>query len=668
MGKNSSKDLAIVVAGGTSEPLDDVRYFTNRSGGKFGIAIFAQLEKIGMFNPGLIIAERSISLLSRTDAEKYVSGTFRSTLDLQNELSKLVHPKLIFMSAAVSDFSPKRESGKISSVPDELTVTLKKNPKLISSMRKEYGQKCFIVGFKLLSGASREELILAAKKQIKDNRINLVVANDLALITDNKHPIIVVTPEGGTIDMTGTKDEVAQQLVAFVVKRYFTRWHQSVLLDGKSTIVGDNPIPVTSHVLAKDLLSFAQQANLLIDTNGNISTRDGDSLIVTPRGVDKSKIEISDLLIAYPDPSDNYTTIYYEGNKKPSIDTGVHNRLYQELSMISGFIHFHDALVIPTAKTTFPYPCGTVEEAEEIFNAVATLPFETISSFGKSGFCVELIDHGYLIGIADKHHQYSLVKSWEVAKREYQKHLMDIGEESFVTNGKVSLKPVFYGTSIAGVLATVTESVSSIHSFSSFYLLESSRRQGLGEQFMQILSEKKYVIGVHQNCKVKDYYIAHGWHVVEEKEEMKITILRSPHDMGHTKEAATITLYNPVTKHVLIGLRLSPPFQGKLAFPGGRRNLNETPFDCALRELKEETKIHFDHRKPTYTHEVYLGDGKEIYKVTNFMFPVLNEDKYHPVETNELRAGWREIMFVVYNSPMGIGTKSLLKFLLKVLK
>ena len=121
-------------------------------------------------------------------------------------------PDLIFMAAAVSDFSPIRQEGKISSDQDELVVRMRRNPKILASLRKICGVETFLVGFKLPSGASREKMIAAARKQLKDCRLNLVVANDLSNLEPGRHAATFVTPEGGAIDAAGTKDEVAERL------------------------------------------------------------------------------------------------------------------------------------------------------------------------------------------------------------------------------------------------------------------------------------------------------------------------------------------------------------------------------------------------------------------------------------------------------------------------
>ena len=50
---------------------------------------------------------------------------------------------------------------------------------------------------------------------------------------------------------------------------------------------------------------------------------------------------------------------------KPSIDCSVHARLYAALPELQAVLHFHGGYVAEDCATSYPYPCGTVEEAEE---------------------------------------------------------------------------------------------------------------------------------------------------------------------------------------------------------------------------------------------------------------------------------------------------------------
>jgi phosphopantothenoylcysteine synthetase/decarboxylase len=204
---------AVVTAGGTREPIDDVRVLTNLSSGRFGAAIANALRH----------ADVSVTLLasaSLTSHPEWVDPAvniqrFDSFLDLQAVLqgSCLPPPDLLFMAAAVSDYSPVPVTGKIRSTEDELVIHLRKNPKLLARLRHICGPKSLLVGFKLLSGVSTAELVDVARKQVRDNDLDLCVANDLQHLRASLHPIQLVAPVGEPQPFRGDKATVAEHLV-----------------------------------------------------------------------------------------------------------------------------------------------------------------------------------------------------------------------------------------------------------------------------------------------------------------------------------------------------------------------------------------------------------------------------------------------------------------------
>ena len=207
--------LAVVTTGGTAEPIDDVRYVTNFSTGKFGHAIAKVLADLG-YTVNLLTARSSMWL---SDHPGVTKTPFTSAKSLQDLVLQFEEPAIIMMAAAVSDYTTIPIEGKISSNQEELVIRMERTPKILPLLRNRFGPDTFIVGFKLLSGVSREELIRVAQKQLRDNNLDLVVANDLQHLKDGMHPLIVITPEGSIIDFSDTREVVAQQLAKLVHER-----------------------------------------------------------------------------------------------------------------------------------------------------------------------------------------------------------------------------------------------------------------------------------------------------------------------------------------------------------------------------------------------------------------------------------------------------------------
>lgn len=210
---------AVVTAGGTREPIDDVRVLANVSTGRFGAAIAAALADLGV---GVtLIGSRELLDSGRVDPRARPLP-FSSTQDLDAALSRRIAegpPDLLFMAAAVSDYSPVPLEGKLRSDAEELVVRLRRNPKILATLRERCGDATFLVGFKLLSGASETELTRVAREQVLRDRLDLTVANDLRQIRGGIHPVWLVPPAGEPVALTGTKVEVARRLAEEVLAR-----------------------------------------------------------------------------------------------------------------------------------------------------------------------------------------------------------------------------------------------------------------------------------------------------------------------------------------------------------------------------------------------------------------------------------------------------------------
>lgn len=214
---------AIVTAGGTREPIDDVRVVANSSRGRFGAAIANALAERGVE----VTVLGSREMLSHSDwlLPEVRAIPFGSFLDLAAllDLHLRTAPDLLFMAAAVADYSPEPAAGKIRSTGATLDLRLTKNPKLLSSLRERCGDHSFLVGFKLLSHVSATELVDVASAQCRDNRLDLTVANDLAHFTPRLHPVTLVTPDEAPVPIHATRLEVAARLVDTCLDRLDAR-------------------------------------------------------------------------------------------------------------------------------------------------------------------------------------------------------------------------------------------------------------------------------------------------------------------------------------------------------------------------------------------------------------------------------------------------------------
>ncbi len=642
------KTKILVTAGGTKVRIDDVRFIGNFSKGKFGLAIARAFASRGA-EVRVLASEDAIAREGLSQADPFAQVIpYAYYEDFRDALHRAIaeeKPDVLVMAAAVSDWlCADAQGGKIDSAAEELSLRFVRAPKLIASLRERCGVGTFIAGFKLLSGASREELMAKAHRQVRGNRLNLTVANDLGAIRDGRHPVVLVTPEGGEIPVDGTREETAAALAEFILRRNAVRWTRSIK-------GGDRP-PVPdghgSRAQAETLIRFAREANLYGGTDGNLSWRvpEKDGLLVSPRQTQKALLAPDDLVYAESDAVAR--TLTYHGARKASIDSCVQAELYRRMPGVHGFLHVHaDAgIVIPDAVTSFPYPCGALEEADEVSRALG----------GKEGaFAVELVHHGFLLGL-EREGADRLLREWHAASEAYRAHLEEIGHPEIL--GELRLRPIIVSASVAGVIAT-----HAAEGWVSCFLLPEHRKSGHGERVIEALDRRGLTVKAHDLCKVASYYVSHGWLVT--RRDGDTALLVPPSRRTDMRAAASLCIVEPAARLVLLGRRKTRTWNGMWAFPGG----SVEPSDggdllaAAWREAGEELGIARDPAsRPVMTVRtcVGTGDGGETaFRVTTFVYFTDRMPESRP--SDEMDPGLHDLDRAIGGLPMGRGTKRVLR-------
>lgn len=185
----------LVTAGGTTEAIDSVRSITNTSTGELGSLIAKNFLNMGA--NVFFVAPRSV----QHKISDYRQLTRCEVTDVQSveealkDLMTTYQFDAVIHSMAVSDYQVAEvldevgevvQANKISSQNEELTIKLKRAPKLLPQI-KELQPDTFLVGFKLLVGASKDELVQVAVDQQEKSGSDLVLANDLDHIHHQEH-------------------------------------------------------------------------------------------------------------------------------------------------------------------------------------------------------------------------------------------------------------------------------------------------------------------------------------------------------------------------------------------------------------------------------------------------------------------------------------------------
>lgn len=195
----------LVIAGATEEPVDDIRVITNRSSGETGVELAKVAYERGA-EVDLWMGRCSV------DIPSYITTKRFTTFEQLAKLAKGVKHDVVLFPAAVSDYSPEKVPGKIPSDKDRLTVTLKRNPKLIDRMKAKV-----VVGFKAQAKLDDDGLVAEARALLKRSKCDLVVANRIEQVAPGKTRVLIVTESGATDEIEGTKSQVADKVLDVVV-------------------------------------------------------------------------------------------------------------------------------------------------------------------------------------------------------------------------------------------------------------------------------------------------------------------------------------------------------------------------------------------------------------------------------------------------------------------
>ena len=159
----------VITSGGTIENIDPVRYISNYSSGKMGLALADTAKSFGA--DVVLITTKEVS-------RKYNVIKVKSALDMKEAVEKeFEKADCIIMAAAVADYRVKEiSSQKMKKTADEeITLKLVKNPDILKEISSKK-QNQLIVGF----CAESENLIENAKEKIVKKGCDYLIANDIS--------------------------------------------------------------------------------------------------------------------------------------------------------------------------------------------------------------------------------------------------------------------------------------------------------------------------------------------------------------------------------------------------------------------------------------------------------------------------------------------------------
>ncbi len=203
----------LITAGPTREPIDPVRYLSNRSSGRMGYALAqAALE-----------AGHAVTLISGPVNLPAPEGAQLVPVQSAQDMHEAVRQHLAacdaaIFSAAVADYRPVQVAAqKIKKHDDELVLRLERTPDILGATRSEFGYRGVLVGF----AAETENLIAHAQDKLRRKQCDLIVANDVSRagigFDSEENEVTLCLPDGQTQPLPRrSKLEIARCIISKV--------------------------------------------------------------------------------------------------------------------------------------------------------------------------------------------------------------------------------------------------------------------------------------------------------------------------------------------------------------------------------------------------------------------------------------------------------------------
>jgi phosphopantothenoylcysteine decarboxylase/phosphopantothenate--cysteine ligase len=206
----------LVTAGPTVEPIDPIKFITNRSSGKMGVAVARVAASRGaevtlIYGPGTEAPPPNVKVV-RVQTTREMCVAFDRELKSPHDI--------IVSTAAAQDFAIERPAEQKLKHFEPPTLKLVPAPRVLDEARK-LAPNAFVVGFKAEFNVSDEELLAAAKEKLGEG-LDMVVANDVARpgagFGSETNEVIIITSSGSKV-MRATKVEIAKAILDAAMAR-----------------------------------------------------------------------------------------------------------------------------------------------------------------------------------------------------------------------------------------------------------------------------------------------------------------------------------------------------------------------------------------------------------------------------------------------------------------
>ena len=168
---NLAGEHLLITVGATREPIDPVRFLSNKSSGRMGFAIASSARKRGARVTVIAGSTNTnpppdVELIPVNSAEEMHAAV----------MSQLPAATIFIGAAAVADYRPaKPSSEKIKKTESRLSLELERTPDILRKVADARHEGLLVIGF----AAETENVIANARAKLSSKRLDAIVANDV---------------------------------------------------------------------------------------------------------------------------------------------------------------------------------------------------------------------------------------------------------------------------------------------------------------------------------------------------------------------------------------------------------------------------------------------------------------------------------------------------------
>src|SRR5215210_2353678 len=203
----------LVTAGGTREPIDAVRFVGNRSSGRMGFELAEEATALGA---DVTVVAANVAL-PRHPRVRYVDVSTAAELQAACEAA-FDEADVLLMAAAVADFRPAAEPGKIKKAGrDGLELVLEPTPDVLAGLASRRRPDQTLVGFAAEHG---DDAVALGRGKLERKGLDAVVVNDVGRpgigFEGPDNEVTIVTSQGERHVSRASKAEVARAVLETV--------------------------------------------------------------------------------------------------------------------------------------------------------------------------------------------------------------------------------------------------------------------------------------------------------------------------------------------------------------------------------------------------------------------------------------------------------------------